>query len=56
MSEANIYSLHTINISRTPGIFDKPLIEQIYIENWIDKNMIGYYNIARLLYHGLSVS
>ena len=37
--EANIYSLHTINISRTPGIFDKPLIGQIYVDNWIDKKM-----------------
>ena len=36
---ANIYSLHTINITRRPGIFDKPLIGQIYIDNWIDKEM-----------------
>ena len=38
-NEANIYSLHTINITRTPGIFDKPLIRQIYIDNRIDKKM-----------------
>ena len=31
--EADIFSLHTINITRTPGIFDKPLIGQIYIDN-----------------------
>ena len=36
--EANIYSLHTINITRTPGIFDRPLVGQIYIDNWIDKS------------------
>ena len=46
--EVNIYSLHTNNITKTPGIFDKPLIGQIYIDNWIDKKMIGYYNIDRL--------
>ena len=38
-NEANIYSLHTINIARTSGIFDKPLIGKIYIDNWIDKKM-----------------
>jgi len=38
-NEANIYSLHTINITRTPEIFDRPLIGQIYIDNWIDKKM-----------------
>ena len=27
-NEANIYSLHTIKIIRTPGIFDKPLIDK----------------------------
>ena len=31
-NEAYIYSLHTINIAKTPGIFDKPLIWQIYIK------------------------
>ena len=36
-NEENIYSLHTINITITPGIFDKPLIGKIYIDNWIDK-------------------
>ena len=39
LNEANIYSLHTINITRTPGIFDKPLIGQICIDNRIDKKM-----------------
>ena len=38
-NEVNIYSLHTINITRTPRIFNKPLIGQIYIDNWIDKIM-----------------
>ena len=38
-SKAYIYSLHTINITKTPGIFDKPLAGQIYIDNWIDKKM-----------------
>ena len=38
-NEANIYSLHTINITRIVGIFNKPLIGQIYIDNWIDKKM-----------------
>ena len=47
-NEVNIYSLHTNNITRTPGIFDKALIGQIYIDNWIDKKMIGYYNIDHL--------
>ena len=37
--EANIYSLHIINITRTPGIFDKPSIGQIYIDNWIYKKI-----------------
>ena len=37
-NEANIYSLHAINITRTPGIFDKPLIEQIWINKLIDKS------------------
>ena len=36
-NEANIYSLHTINITRTPRIFDKPLIRQICIDNLVDK-------------------
>ena len=36
-NEVNIYSLHTINFTRTPGILDKPLIGQIYIDNWIYK-------------------
>ena len=36
-NELNIYLLHTINITITPGIFDKSLIRQIYIHNWIDK-------------------
>ena len=30
-NESIIYSLHTINITKTPGIFDKLLIGQIYI-------------------------
>ena len=47
-NEANIYSLHINKITRTHGIFDKPLIGQIYIDNWIDKKMIVYCNIARL--------
>ena len=37
-NEANTYSLHTINITITPGIFDKPLIGQIYINKLIDKS------------------
>ena len=47
-NEVNIYSLHTNNITKIPGKFDKPLIGQICIDNWIDKKMIGYYNIARI--------
>ena len=39
LTEANTYPLHTINITTTLGIFDKPLIGQIYIDIWIDKNM-----------------
>ena len=30
-NEVNIYSLHTINITRTPGILDKALTGKIYI-------------------------
>ena len=33
-NEVNIY------ITKTPRIFDKPLIGQIYIDNWIDKKMV----------------
>ena len=39
LTEANTYPLHTINITRTPGIFDKQLIGKIYIDNWIDKRL-----------------
>ena len=48
-NEANMYSLHTINITKTPVIFDTPLIGQIYIDNWIDKKIcltrinVGYF-------------
>ena len=37
--ESNNYSLHTINITRTPRIFDTPLMGKIYIDNWIDKKI-----------------
>ena len=46
-NEANIYSLHTINITRTPRILDKALIGQIYIDNWIKicftRISVGYF-------------
>ena len=37
-NEANMYLVHTINITRTHGIFDKPLIWQIYIDNLLDNS------------------
>ena len=48
--EANIYSLHTINITRTPGIFDKTLIRQIYIDNWIRKKDVLQELVSVFLY------
>ena len=48
--EANIYLLHTINITRTPGIFDKPLIGQINIDNWIDKKDVLQELVSSILY------